>query len=73
MFVIGKKNWLFSNTKSGASMSAMYYSFIESAKHNHLDIFDYLQYILDQIKDGNTNYEQLTPYAKELPKSLKVK
>ena len=39
-FVMGRKAWLFSNTKSGAEMSAVYYSLIESAKLNHLDILN---------------------------------
>ena len=31
-FVIGRKNWLFSNTSSGAHASAILYSLIETAK-----------------------------------------
>ncbi|MBN2770848.1 MAG: IS66 family transposase [Spirochaetes bacterium] len=33
-FVIGRKNWLFSNTPRGAHSSACFYSLIESAKAN---------------------------------------
>ena len=35
-FVIGRKNWLFSNTANGARASAMLYSIIETAKANGL-------------------------------------
>ncbi|PMN99657.1 hypothetical protein BCT16_10255 [Vibrio sp. 10N.222.54.B6] len=34
--VIGRKNWLFSNTPNGADASAMLYSIIETAKANGL-------------------------------------
>lgn len=74
-FVMGRKAWLFSNTKSGAEMSAIYYSLIESAKLNHLDIQDYLEYVLNQIAEHgeDIDYRVLTPYAKELPITIKVK
>ena len=73
-FVIGRKNWLFSNTKSGARMSSIYYSLMESAKLNHLDIHGYLEYVLEEIQNkGETlDYNKLLPYASELPKSLKI-
>ena len=74
-FVIGRKNWLFSKTKSGAKMSAIYYSIIESAKENHLDIYGYLGYILEEIQEQeeDVDYEQLLPCNPGLPEKLKVK
>ena len=42
-FVIGRKNWLFSNTPKGATASAMIYSLIETAKENGLNPHDYLK------------------------------
>jgi transposase len=48
-FVIGRKNWLFSNTASGANASATLYSLIETAKANGLVPFDYIKYLLDEI------------------------
>lgn len=74
-FVIGRKAWLFSKTKSGAEMSAIYYSLIESAKLNRLDIHGYLEYILTEIaeSDGQIDYEKITPYAEELPEAMHVK
>jgi len=44
-FVIGRKNWLFSNTPRGARASAGMYSLIESAKANGLDPYLYLRYL----------------------------
>ena len=48
-FVIGRKNWLFSNTANGASASAMLYSIIETAKANGLIPFYYIAYCLEQL------------------------
>ena len=44
-FVIGRKNWLFSDTPQGARASAMLYSIIETAKANDLEPFKYLAYL----------------------------
>lgn len=73
-FVMGRKAWLFSNTKSGAEMSSVYYSLIESAKLNNLDIHDYLEYILTQIQNqGNqTDIQTLLPYFKGLPDTVRI-
>src|SRR5690606_14970462 len=38
-FVIGRKNWLFSNTPRGARTSAILYSIVETAKENGLKPF----------------------------------
>lgn len=45
-FVMGRKNWLFSNTPAGAQSSAVIYSLIETAKENHLDPYRYLTWLL---------------------------
>ena len=44
-FVIGRKNWLFANTPSGAKASATAFSIIETAKENNLDPYEYLKYV----------------------------
>jgi transposase len=44
-FVIGRKNWLFSNIVNGAKASAALYSIIETAKENGIVPFDYLTYV----------------------------
>lgn len=48
-FVIGRKNWLFSNTPDGARASAFYYSIIETAKANGVDPYRYLVWIFRQF------------------------
>ncbi len=45
-FVIGRKNWLFSNTPNGAKASAVYYSLVVTAIENGLNPFEYLTWIL---------------------------
>ncbi len=50
-FVIGRKNWMFSNTANGAQASAILYSLIETAKVNGLTPFDYIMCLLEQISE----------------------
>jgi transposase len=63
-FVIGRKNWLFSNTASGANASATLYSLIETAKANGLVPFDYLNYLLNEIPilQPNDTIDHLLPW-----------
>jgi hypothetical protein len=55
-FVIGRKNWLFSQTAKGASASADMYSLVETAKANGLDVFEYLSWLFRQITAANHNF-----------------
>lgn len=48
-FVIGRKNWLFSNTPRGAKASAVLYSLVESAKDNNLEVYNYLRYLFTKL------------------------
>ena len=48
-FVIGRKNWLFTNTPAGAESSAIIYSIIETAKENNLVPFEYLKYLFEKL------------------------
>ena len=48
-FVIGRKNWLFSNSQAGADASANLYSLIESAKANGLEPYAYLKRIFTEL------------------------
>ncbi len=47
-FVLGRKNWLFSDSPNGAKASCAIYSLIETAKQNDLNPFSYLYYVLDR-------------------------
>ena len=48
-YVVGRKNWLFSHTPSGAHASAAIYSLIETAKANGLSPYEYLQFVFETL------------------------
>ena len=48
-FVVGRKNWLFSQTPRGAHASATIYSVIETAKINGLEPYAYLLEVLKNL------------------------
>lgn len=47
-FTVGRKNWLFSNTASGAETSAILYSLISTAQANGMDAEKYLTELFSQ-------------------------
>ena len=64
-FTIGRKNWLFSASVSGAIASADLYSLIVTAKQNGLNTYDYLKKVLTEMPKLKANdIEQLMPYKK---------
>lgn len=77
-FVIGRKNWLFSNSSKGAKASALIYSIIETAKANGLVIEKYLVYLMNKLSNidmPSNNKEallELMPWSKELSQELQV-
>lgn len=68
-FVIGRKNWLFANTESGAHASALLYSLVESARINGLNPYDYLLALLTALKspDEDIDWNALLPWKITLP------
>jgi transposase len=68
-FVIGRKNWLFSNAAAGAQASAMMYSLVETAKANGLTPFDYLRYLLEQLPTNPEDIDYLLPWNVVLTKN----
>ena len=67
-FVIGRKNWLFSNTASGAKASAILYSIIETAKANGLNPVRYVEHLLTEIpkRDAGDSLMDLMPWTVKL-------
>ena len=63
-FVIGRKNWLFANTPSGAKASATVFNIIETAKENDLDPYEYLKYVFTKAPNlcGNESVDILLPW-----------
>lgn len=70
-FVIGRKNWLFSNTPRGARASAIIYSIVETAKENGLNPYYYLHYLFERLPNMDTanedDLDKLLPWSKTLP------
>ncbi|MBT2218057.1 transposase, partial [Virgibacillus dakarensis] len=75
-FVIGRKNWLFSNTAKGAESSAIIYSMVETAKENGLNPFNYLSYLFEELPNMDTTdankLDQLLPWSQTLPEECRV-
>lgn len=75
-FVIGRKNWIFSNTAKGAKSSAIIYSIVETAKENGLNPFNYLSYLFEELPNMDTTDKeklaQLLPWSASLPRECRV-
>jgi len=67
-FVIGRKNWLFSNTPGGAEASSVMYSIIETAKENGLNPYQYVKFLLEKLPTAKTSeLETFLPWSDTLP------
>ncbi len=53
-FVVGRKNWLFSDSVKGVRASANLYSLIETAKANGLEPYAYLRYLFTELPKAET-------------------
>lgn len=76
-FVIGRKNWMFSNTPRGATASATIYSIVESAKENGLNPLTYLQYLFETLPNLDLKnpgaLDTLLPWSSCLPLECRIK
>jgi transposase len=69
-FVIGRKNFLFSNSVQGVKASANLYSLIESAKASGLEPYQYLRQVFTALPQAETveDIEKLLPWSvKKIP------
>lgn len=75
-FIIGRKNWLFSNTPQGARASATIYSVIETAKENGLNPFHYLKYLFEKLPnidiENQDILDQMLPWSDTLPDNCRL-
>lgn len=71
-FVIGRKNWLFSNTVNGATSSTIIYSIIQTAIAHDLIPEKYLTYVFTQIQYGK-NVSTCLPWSEQIPEYCKSK
>ncbi len=74
-FAVHRKNWLFADSVEGAKANGVYYSLIESAKVNHLNINKYIKYLLEELpqlegEKTETEIERYLPWSKELPEEI---
>lgn len=62
-FAVGRKNWLFAGSPSGARSSANLYSLVETAKANALEPYRYLRFLFERLPYAETeeDYRKLTP------------
>ena len=62
-FAVGRKNWLFSGSPSGAHASAFLYSLAESAKAADLNPYEYLLHVFTKMPTATTpdDIEKLLP------------
>ena len=62
-FTVGRKNWLFSDTPKGAEASAVVYTMVEMAKAHHLNIYKYLNYLLEHLPETRMTDAELGKLA----------
>ena len=67
LFVLGRKNWLFSDSIKGAESSAIVYSLVETAKVNGVEPYEYLRLVLSRLPyygktPSHENLERLMPW-----------
>lgn len=62
-FAVGRRNWLFMGSPSGAKAGAIFYSLIETCKANNIEPYRYLCAMLHRIRESVTeeDYRNLLP------------
>lgn len=75
-FVIGRKNWMFSNTPRSARGSTIMYSVVETAKENNLSPYHYLLYLFETLPNIDLNnkeeIDKVLPWSTDLPPRCRV-
>jgi transposase len=63
-FVIGRRNWLFSQTTAGATASARLYSLVETARANAIEPHAYLAQLFNKLPSATRaeQFEALLPW-----------
>ena len=62
-FVMGRKNWLFSDTPKGADASALVYTMVATAKANGVNPYHYLAFLLEKFPSSQMSDEELESLA----------
>ena len=63
-FVVGRKNWLFSGSPTGAETSSKVYTLVETAKHCNVNLHDYLRIVFEKAPNAKTDedWNNLLPW-----------
>ena len=72
-FVVGRRNWLFSDTTAGAIASARLYSLVETARANHVEPHAYLTHLFTHLPAATTvdQFEALLPWNVKLAAAIR--
>lgn len=76
-FVIGRKNWLFSDTPRGAEASAAIYSIVVTARLNGLNQRAYLEWLLTEMPNDPRlrepgRIDRYLPWSEDVPASCRL-
>ena len=77
-FATARRAWLFADSQKGGQATAVLYTLVESAKANQLDVYEYLNYLLEEMPNNNhlehpeIIYRYL-PWSEELPERCRLK
>ena len=66
---IGRKNWLFCDSTDGAHASVVCFTMIEMAKAYDLNVYKYLNFLLEKRPNARTaqkELEKLAPWKEEV-------
>jgi transposase len=67
-FALGRKNWMFNGSPSGAKAGATFYSLIETCKANNIEPYKYFCAMLHRIRECQTEDD----YRKLLPQFIQI-
>ena len=76
-FVLGRKNWLFSNTPRGAEASCGIYSVVTTARECGLSPMRYVEWLLEELPlagdlDDPEVVDRYLPWSDLVPASVRV-
>lgn len=76
-FCVGRRNWLFNITESGAKVSAFYYSLVESCKAMGINTRDYLTWLVmnaGKLEDGDEKaWMAMLPGKSDISSAIKYR
>ena len=75
-FTVGRKNWVNIYSPNGAQASAILYSLVETAKANDLKVYEYFEYLLQELpqhqEDTDLDFlKDLMPWSKKIQKEFR--